>query len=93
MALCTKCGDAIKDLCKICSKPDCLGIGRPGQRNGNRCTGTIETECHPRPVEEERLEEIVEYQLECMYHSKEALPINPRLLLSLIKEVRELRRK
>lgn len=92
MALCTKCGDEIRELCKICSKPECLGIGRPGQRDGNRCSGTIETECHGRPVEEERLEEIVEYQLECMYHSKEALPINPRLLLSIIKELRELRR-
>lgn len=78
-------------LCKICSQPDCLGIGRPGQRDGKRCTGTLETECHPGLVEEERLEEIVEYQLECMYRGKEALPINPRLLLSMIKELRELR--
>ena len=82
----------IKELCKVCSQPDCLGPGSPGQRDGKRCIGTLKTECHPRPVEEERLEDIVEYTLECMRNGKAALPFNPRLLLSMIKELRELRR-
>lgn len=80
-----------KALCKICSKPDCLGIGRPGARDGQRCTGTIDTECHPHTLTEEQLDEIVEYQLECFYHSRAGLPFNGRMLLSLIKELRELR--
>lgn len=80
-------------VCKICSKPDCLGIGRPGSRTGKRCSGTIETEAHPYPLTDDQLEEIVEYELECFYHGKVGLPFNGRMLLSLIKEVRKLRKQ
>lgn len=79
------------ELCKICQKSECLGIGRPGHRDGQRCSGTIDTECDGYPLSEERLNEIVEYQLECLYWNREGLPLNGRFLLSLIKEVRELR--
>lgn len=65
------------NLCKICSKPECLGIGRPGARDGQRCTGTIDTECNP-PLTEEELDYIVEYQLECLYSSKLGLPFKRR---------------
>jgi hypothetical protein len=81
------------DLCRICNKSSCLGIGRPGNRDGQRCSGTIETECAKEKLSEEKLNEIVEYQLECFYHGKTGLPFNGRLLLSLIKEVKELRLK
>jgi len=79
------------NLCSICNRPSCLGIGRPGLREGERCSGTIDTELDEYPISEERMDEIVEYQLECFYHSRAGLPFNGRLLLSLIKELRELR--
>ena len=78
-------------LCKVCCQPDCLGPGTSGNRDGKRCIGTIDTECSDYPVPEERLEEIVEYQLECFRYSRQGLPLNGRILLSLIKELRELR--
>lgn len=80
-------------ICKICNELSCLGIGRPGNRSGKRCTGTIDTECHPSKLTEEQLDEIIEYQLETFYYSRQGLPFNGRMLLSLIKELRELREK
>lgn len=78
-------------ICKVCSRPDCLGPGEPGHREGKRCIGTLETECHPHLLSEEELEFIVEYELECFRHCRQGLPFNSRKLLSLIKEVRDLR--
>lgn len=80
-------------LCKVCSRPDCLGPGSPGHREGRRCIGTLDTECDPYTLPEEELEFIVEYQLECFRHGREGLPFNGRKLLSLIKEVRDLRQQ
>jgi hypothetical protein len=79
------------ELCKICRKSDCLGIGHPGHRDGKRCAGTIDTECYPHLLTEEQLNDIIEYQLECFRFSAAGLPFNGRMLLSLIKELRELR--
>lgn len=78
-------------VCKVCSKPDCLGPGQIGSRAGKRCIGTIEKEAHPHPLDEDQLQEIAEYQLECFSQSKAGLTFNGRFLLSMIIELRELR--
>lgn len=78
-------------ICRVCMQEDCLGPGRIGSRGGKRCIGTIETESHPHPLDEDQLEEIVEYQLECFMQSKAGLPFNGRFLLSMIQELRALR--
>ena len=72
-------------------RPDCLGPGEPGHREGKRCIGTLDSECDPYHLSEEELEFIVEYQLECFRYGRAGLPFNGRKLLSLIKEVRDLR--
>lgn len=79
-------------LCKICLNSNCLGIGKSGDRSGKRCSGTLETEAHPRNLTNDQLDEIIEYQLECFYDGKAGLPFNGRYLLSMIKEIKEYRK-
>jgi hypothetical protein len=76
--------------CKVCGKLDCLGPGTVDNRSGKRCCGTIDTECAP-PASNHQLDEIAEYLLDNIYHSKAPLRLNSRIILSLIKEIKELR--
>lgn len=51
----------------------------------------VGNDAHPRPLTEEQLDEIEQYELECIHESKLGLRLNGRLVLAMIREIRESR--
>jgi len=47
---------------------------------------------HPRDVSDEQLDEIVEYEQECLRKGMEGLRLNGHLVLAMIREIRRRRR-
>ncbi len=77
----------MKKRCKVCGKAKCPGYGKPGA-----CSGTLETEAEPRLVTEAELDEVVKYELAHLHMVLGRVSFNPRMLLSIIRELRALRR-